>query len=503
MTDKDYLSSENISADQEQLVAFLNDGAGGPVPADKLIETHAAKIFLVGERAYKIKKPVNLGYLDFSTLQKRQWALKRELERNRRSAPEIYLRVDAIRRASTGKLQLDGEGELVDYVLVMRRFPDDALLSDNVGMVSGNFAEKLGRLISRFHADAPIIQNTWPDGLTYSIESNASQLRKFESIWGVDDVQVLIANTKNAFASHSANIEKRAKGGFVRQCHGDLHLRNIFLMDGEPILFDCIEFDDRLSDIDVLYDLAFLVMDLLHAKQTEGANRLINGYLDQALRNFSGETLKGLALFPLYLSMRACVRAHVSAQMGRSEDGCLYLREALDNFQKTEPSLMSVGGLSGTGKTTFAYSRAPDIGRPPGAMVLRSDEIRKRLWGVAPQERLPKEAYAKKQSARVYEAMFKEARQILRAGCAVILDAVFLQPEERDRCRRLAEDEGVVFDGYWLEAPASVLRRRIAARRNDASDADLAVLEQQLECDPGEIVWQRFDSTLPATPQPP
>jgi len=489
---------ENTSyTEHAELVAFLDEGAGGPVPAKKIIETHAAQIFLVGERAYKIKKPVNLGYLDFSTLQKRQWALERELERNVLSAPDIYLKVAAVRRSADGALHFGGEGALVDHVLVMRRFADNALLSKNAELVSGEFAEKLGRTIAGFHAKAVIVPSAWPEGLKYSVESNAEQLSRFESLWGAEEVSVLISNTKAEFGSRSEDIDARVKGGFIRQCHGDLHLKNIFLDHGAPVLFDCIEFDDRLSDIDVLYDLAFLVMDILHVGQGGGANRLVNGYLDQALRSFGENALAGLALLPLYLSMRASVRAHVSAQMGQGDEGKVYLHEALDYLQKKAPCLMSVGGLSGTGKTTYARVRAPSLGPPPGAVVLRSDEIRKRSWNVSPQERLPSEAYTKEQSERVYEAMFDEARQILRAGSAVILDAAFLAPDERNRCRRLAEEEGIDFQGCWLEAPPDILRERIAARVGDASDADLNVLEQQLKSDPGEIDWQRLDATAP------
>jgi aminoglycoside phosphotransferase family enzyme/predicted kinase len=489
---------ENISyADQAELVAFLKLGAGGPVPADKIIETHAAQIFLVGERAYKIKKSVNLGYLDFSTMQKRQWALERELERNVLSAPEMYLSVAAVRCASGGTLHFGGEGTLVDHVLVMRRFTDNALLSDNAGLVSGDFAEKLGRMIACFHENAPIVKGVWSKGLKYSVESITEQLYRFESIWGADDVRALIANTKAVFDSRSEDIDARVKGCFIRQCHGDLHLKNIFLENGAPVLFDCIEFDDRLSDIDVLYDLAFLVMDILHAGQGGGANRLLNGYFDQALRSFDENALAGLALLPLYLSMRASIRAHVSAQMGRADKGRVYLREALDYLQKDSPRLMSVGGLSGTGKTSYARTCAPGLGPAPGAVVLRSDEIRKRLWNVPPHDQLPAEAYTKEQSARVYDVMFNEARQILRAGSAVILDAVFLARDERDHCRRLAEEVGVDFQGVWLEAPADILRQRIAARVGDASDADLDVLEHQLKYDPGQIDWQRLDATAP------
>lgn len=495
MTNRTCSSAEGIGTEHEEVVAFLRDGAGGANPADRTIETHAARIFLIGQFAFKIKRPVDLGYLDFSTLEKRHQALVRELERNGRSAPEFYLRVEAIRRAAGGNLQLGGDGALVDYVLVMRRFPDNALLSDNVERVCGNFAEKLGRIIVGYHADAPIERGAWPGGLTYALETNARQLSQFESILGASDVQTLIANTKNAFESRSSDIEKRADGGFVRQCHGDLHLTNIFLLDEQPILFDCIEFDDRLSNIDVLYDLAFLVMDLLHAGQTVGANRLVNGYFDQAQRSFAEENWAGLALFPLYLSMRASVRAHVSARMDREEEARLYLGEALGYLRNPEPSLVAVGGLSGTGKTTFARSLAPSKGCAPGAIVLRSDEIRKRLWGVEPLERLPQAAYSIEESARVYETMFREARRILQAGCAAILDAVFLRPEERNRCSRLAEEEGVAFSGYWLDAPIPLLRERLASRHDDASDAGIDVLEKQVDCDKGDIDWQIVDAS--------
>ena len=497
MKNRSCSSSDGFGTEHKELFAFLNDGAGGRNRADRIIETHAAQIFLIGEYAFKIKKPVNLGYLDFSTLEKRHQALDRELERNRRSAPEFYLRLATIRRAPTGELQLGDEGPVVDYVLIMRRFADGTLLSDNVDLVCGEFAEALGRTIAGYHADAPIERDAWPAGLTYALETNVKQLSQFESVLGANEVQALIANTTNAFELRRSDIEKRANGGFVRQCHGDLHLKNIFLSDKKPVLFDCIEFDDRLSKIDVLYDLAFLVMDLLHADQMEGANRLVNGYFDQAQRSFDEANWAGLVLFPLYLSMRACVRAHVSARMEREKDARLYLREALDHLRQTEPSLISVGGLSGTGKTTFARALAPSVGCAPGAIVLRSDEIRKRLWGVAPLERLPTAAYTKEASGRVYETMFQEAHQILHAGCAVILDAVFLSPEERDRCRRLAEEEGVNFQGYWLDAPLSTLRERLATRRNDASDAGVEVLEKQLDYDKGGVDWQKVETSGP------
>lgn len=481
--------------DRDQLVAFLNQGAGGPVPADKLIETHAAQIFLIGEHAYKIKKPVNLGYLDFSTLRKRKLALERELERNTKMAPGLYLKVAEVRRDSSGNIHFNGCGKIIDYVLVMRRFPNNALLSDNVDLVHGDFAEELGRSIARVHAVAAVVSNAWPAGLEYALKTNSNRLLKFKSVLGGEDVERLIEESQTTFHLQRGLIKRREKAGFIRRCHGDLHLKNIFLQEGHPVLFDCIEFDDRLSDIDVLYDLAFLVMDLLHHDKKEGANRLVSAYFDESLRSVGGMLLDGLALMPLFLSMRAAVRAHVSAQMKQPIEGRSYLHGSLEYLRNTKPSLISIGGLSGTGKTYFARKRAPSAGSAPGAMVLRSDEIRKRLWNVGPLERLPPEAYAPKESRRVYDAMFDEARTLLRAGCSVVLDAVFLKPSERERCARLAEEVGVKFEGIWLEAPVRLLRERISSRSGDASDADLSVLEGQLKHDAGKISWERVDAS--------
>lgn len=481
----------------DQAASFLAEGAGAPVPAEKIIETHAAKIFLIGERAYKIKKPVNLGYLDFSTLDKRRRALERELSRNRNFDGEIYLNVTAVKRGQDGMLHLDGPGDIVEYVLVMRRFPDGALLSEDVERVEGLFAETLGRRVAQIHAAASVIREAWPPGLEYAIQTNADRLTVFRSALGSEEVEKLIAKTDHAFRSRHDLVVTRVKHGYVRRCHGDLHLRNIFLDEGRPILFDCIEFDDRLSDIDILYDIAFLVMDMLHRGQRGGTNRLFNAYLDEELRCFEEEFLDGLSLLPLFLSMRAAVRAHVSAQMNRLEDAKTYLHTALEHLATQEPTLAAVGGVSGTGKTHFARKLAPNIGRAPGAIVLRSDETRKRLWKVRPFDRLPPEAYTGDESRRVYETMHREAARILGTGYSVILDAVYLKPRERAACAELASSQGVPFKGYWLEAPTDILRRRVAGRRGDASDADLKVLDMQLARDPGEIDWQRVNSFGP------
>jgi predicted kinase len=218
---------------------------------------------------------------------------------------------------------------------------------------------------------------------------------------------------------------------------------------------------------------------------------VLNGYLDEAARRFGAAALEGLGVLPLFLSVRAGVRAHVCAQQGDGETAQAYVRAALAHLDWPAPQLRAVGGLSGSGKTTFARALAPGLGAPPGAVVLRSDEIRKRLWGKGPREPLPAEAYAAGESERVYGRMLEEASIALAAGRSVVLDAVFLRAEERDAAEVLARDAGVAFEGAWLDTPPEVMAQRLTARTGDASDADAAVLQEQLQRDPGQIGWRR------------
>ena len=458
--------------------------------ADRVIETHIGQVFLVGERAYKLKKGVDLGYLDFSTREKRDWAIRRELTFNRATAPDIYLSVAAVTRGADGKLALGGQGEPMETVLVMRRFDPDAVLANTPQTVTGDFAEALGRQVADFHAEAQVHPGG-AESLAYVMRSNAEHLRALAPVLGQADVERLIAGADAAFERRRAMLDERGAAGQLRRCHGDLHLGNILHEGGRAVLFDCIEFNDTLSRIDVLYDLAFLLMDLCFRGQGEGASRVLNGYLDEAARSFGERALTGLAVLPLFLSVRAAVRAHVGAQQGRREVARAYLQAAIVHLSWPEPSLHAFGGLSGSGKSTQARRLAPTLGAAPGAVILRTDEIRKRLWGIGPRDRLPADAYAEGQSERVYGQMLREAWLALDAGRAVVLDAVFLKPDERAAAEALAKDAGVAFEGVWLEAPKAVLAQRLEARTGDASDADVGVLERQLGRDPGEIGWPK------------
>jgi aminoglycoside phosphotransferase family enzyme/predicted kinase len=472
--------------------AWLRAGAGGAGPCEVVIETSISWIFLIGERAFKLKKPVDLGILDFSTAEKRRWAATRELAFNRPAAPDIYRAVRAITRAPDGALAFDGAGDAVEWALEMRRFDEAAVLSDRLAAVDGAFAEGLGRMIARYHLRAaPGTVGGGAAGLAYIMASNARLLRSEAPALGAEAVERLIGATEDAFEIAAPLLDRRLGAGFVRCCHGDLHLGNILLEAGAPVPFDCIEFNDRLREIDVLYDIAFLLMDLDFRGAPEAANRVMNGWFDQAARGFGAELWRGLAALPLLQSVRAAVRTHVNAMEGRTGAARLYLEAARSCLAPRRPALIAVGGLSGAGKSTVARALAPSLGAPPGALILRSDEIRKRLAGRDPTDRLPAESYTPAATAAVYAELQATAAVALEAGWTVIADAVFLRPEERSRIAATAEAAGAAFRGVWLEAPPETLRRRIAGRVGDASDADARVLETQLAADPGPIDWSR------------
>lgn len=475
-----------------EIDAWLRAGAGGVAPCEGVIETSISWIFLFGDRALKLKKPVDLGFLDFTSAPKRRWACDRELTFNLATAPDIYRRVHAITRDDTGALAFDGAGETVEWALEMRRFDESAVLANRLAVVDGAFAEALGRDVARFHArSSPAPNGGGAEGLAYVLRSNANLLRSEVADLGAEPVERLLAATDAAFAPVASLLDRRLSQGFVRGCHGDLHLGNILLESGAPILFDCIEFNDGLREIDVLYDIAFLLMDLSFRGAPEAANRVLNGWLDEAARGFDAALWEGLAALPLFQSVRAAVRAHVNALEGRRQESARYLTAAQAYLDPSPPVLIAVGGLSGSGKSTLARALAPSLGSPPGAIVLRSDEVRKRLWGRDPTDRLPTPAYTREASDAVYDELFATARTCLAAGRAVIVDAVFLRADERSRIEALAARAGAGFHGVWLEAPPETLRERIAGRQGDASDADARVLGLQLEQNPGPIAWLR------------
>jgi aminoglycoside phosphotransferase family enzyme/predicted kinase len=494
-----------IVEDQSATVAFLSDPSsyGEGIAAVERIDTHISHLFLAGERAYKLKRAVKFSYLDFSSAALRAKAAERELALNRRTAPELYLEVRHIRRTESAGLAFEEAGELVDSVVVMRRFDQDALFDRMAerGQLTRPLMLELADRIAEFHRAAEVDRDcAGKQGLIELIDANALNLGAASP--AVFDPEAVIRLT---LVSHEVVerlgelIEARRQAGKVRLCHGDLHLRNICLFEGRPTLFDCIEFSRAIACIDVLYDLSFLLMDLLHRGLGGLANAAFNRYFDREAE------VEGVAALPLFLSMHAAIRAHVMAAALHQEDEPEKRERAAGEARGyvglagrlLEPAprrLIAIAGLSGTGKSTLARALAPDIGAAPGARVLRSDVIRKRLLGVAPETRLPEEAYAEQAGEQVYDALREEAERLLRAGHSVVVDAVFAKPQERAAFGRLARGQHAGFLGLWLEAPGEVLEARIASRSADASDATVEVLHKQLTWDLGAIDWQRLDA---------
>jgi aminoglycoside phosphotransferase family enzyme/predicted kinase len=463
--------------------------------ADRVIETSCARVFLVGEAAWKVKRPVNFGFLDYSTLELRRWSLERELSFNRAAAPDIYRAVRRLTRMQDGGVEMDGAGEIVEYLLEMRRFDEQGVLAQQPWAIDDALEESLGRTIAQFHAGAPLRpqgRRGRGPGLHHRLQRQPAA--RPGPAAGLAGRRAADRRDRPGAGAPGSAAERRAGQGFARHCHGDLHLGNILVEDGKPILFDCIEFNDSLSDIDIQYDLAFLLMDLDFRRRRDAAGRVLNAYLDEAARTFGEGLWTGLAALPLMLSVRAAVRTHVWAYSNDDEAARAYLATALEHLAPKPVSLVATGGFSGSGKSTFARVCAPGLGAAPGAVVLRTDEIRKRLCGVPSLQRLPKEAYTAEMSDRVYDELFRDAALTLAAGRSVVVDAVFLKPEQRARAEALAKSVDVAFQGVWLEAPPEVLRARVAARVNDASDADVAVLESQLARDTGDIAWRRVDT---------
>jgi aminoglycoside phosphotransferase family enzyme/predicted kinase len=451
------------------------------------IETHAAHVFLVGDRAFKMKKPVKLPYLDFSTIEKRRAVLEHELEINRAFAPSVYLRTDEVRS---------------EPVLVMSRFDQHALLSSQSGGITDATAKELARMVAESHDIAPRRDTPGSEIMAGLSTLLSKAFADSPDIFPADEAGKFKLLDEGHLTRLRPLLDQRIAQGLVRRCHGDMHCANIVLLDGKPALFDAIEFSEKIATIDVLYDLAFLLMDLGRRGEKRVANLVFNRYLH--LRR-AEEDLSGLAALPLFLATRAGVRALVAADLAHelAADASVDKRkESLEYFQASTawlkpgpPRLISVGGLSGSGKSTLAARLAHDIGLAPGALHVRSDVERKVLAGVDETMHLPPESYSAAASAATYRAIFRRAGAALKAGHSVVLDAVFANESERDSAQELAKSLNVRFTGLWLAAPPAILKSRVTGRKGDASDADAAVVEKQLGYQPGEIRWEKVDAS--------
>ena len=477
----------------ERLIAALRSPAvwGNGVQSIRVLETHISWVLLTGESAYKIKKPVDLGFLDFSTLEKREHFCREEVRLNRRLAAEFYLGVVPI----TGTVQaprVGGPGEAIEYAVRMREFPQDALLSRVLrrGELQPSHVDALAGEMAAFHRSAAVAGEGGPFGSVESVwqpmEENFEHLKVEPDTADAGRIEPLREWAWSELSARRTEFAARQRDGFVRECHGDMHLGNMFLWDGRVVIFDCIEFNESLRWIDVLSEAAFAVMDLQDRGRPDFAHRLLNAYLER-----TGD-YAGLGVLRYYLAYRALVRAKVARIRAAQDDLAAEERarvaaefsEYLDLAEQYaaggRPRLIITHGASGSGKTTWTQRLLEQL----GAVRIRSDVERKRLFGIEPLSRgEPGELYSPAASEQTYSRLSDLADAVLRAGWTAVVDATFLRRERREAFRGIAERAGVPFTILDFPMEPELLRERVRRRAihgQDASDADVAVLEAQL-----------------------
>src|SRR5262245_4430959 len=495
-----------VSDDAQQAVfAFLADPATHSGDAVKRIDTHAAAVFLAGGRALKVKRAVRFPFLDYSTLDKRKAACEAELAVNRAFASDIYRGVVAITRDADGRLALGGKETPVEWAVDMRRFDEEATLdrlADRKG-IDLAMAGALAHVVAMAHAKAPVADAApWIAALMAYLDQNAAAFAEAPKLFPADMAKALDRASRAALAHVTPLLTERARRGLIRRGHGDLHLGNIALIDGKPVPFDAIEFDPLIATGDVFYDLAFLLMDLIERRLDAAANVVLNRYLADTRRD---DDLDALAALPLFLSLRAAIRAKVTAARMANVDGAGraaaaraardYFRLAVDLIAPPAPRLVAVGGLSGTGKSVLARMLAPEIAPAPGAVRLRSDVERKAMFGVPENEKLPGHAYTAEVSQKVYAAVADKGRRVAAAGHSAILDAVFARADERAAVADLARTNKFTFLGLFLVADLATRIARVGERVHDASDANAEVARQQESYELGDLDWTQIDAS--------
>jgi aminoglycoside phosphotransferase family enzyme/predicted kinase len=451
------------------------------------VETHISAVFLGTDTVWKLRKAVKLAFVDFTTLPERERTARRELELNAPNAPGMYRDVVPVVRATDGTLALGGTGEVVDWVVRMARVPEGDFLDTMAarGGLDDMLQDALADEVARLHARNPVVARDQAAALRWVAEGNVRSARQA----GLEPsaVEAWLGGMVAALDRHADGLQARGAAGFVRRIHGDLHLGNLCLCHGAPVAFDALEFDEGLATFDVGYDLAFLLMDLDVRVGRAAANRVINRYLartgDWAL----------VPLLPLWLSMRAMVRAHVEAARGRPAESRRYLDHALASLAPAPACAVAIGGLPGSGKSTVARALAPGLGAAPGAVILRSDEVRKRRFGLAPEQKLGPNGYTATASEAVFAEIAEAAHSIAAGGHSVIADATYMDPAHRARLE--AALAGLPFLGVWLDVPLPELERRVAARTGDASDADLAILRRAARAGASAGTWLAVDGT--------
>ncbi len=460
----------------------------------QLMQTHASYVLLTGEFVYKLKKPVNFGFLDYSTVAKRQNFCTEEIRLNQRGAKELYLEVLPIAKQDNN-YHLGDDGEVVDYAVKMVQFPQSALLSNmfEAGMITVEQIEEMGRVVAQFHANAQTSEYISSFGkveqIQTSIEDNYHQTEKYI---GRAQTQQQYTETKaytDLFLSqHLELFNSRVTGGFIRECHGDLHLRNICRWQDKTLLFDCIEFNEPFRFVDTMYDVAFAVMDLEARGRKDLANRFLNTYVEQ-----TGDWA-GLQVLPLYLSRQAYVRAKVTSFLlddplipqadkdAAATTAAAYYRQAWRYTRSRQGKLIMLSGLSGSGKSTLGKKISLEI----GAVHLRSDAVRKHLGGVSLLAKGDASLYTPEMTAKTYDRVLELACKLTQQGFTVILDAKYDRQSLRTPVVNFAVELGIPLQIIHCTAPDEILRHRLEQRTGDIADATVDLLTSQ------QAAWEDF-----------
>ena len=489
--------------DQAALIAALLQPARYPHPVAAIdhLQTHISHILLAGDYAYKVKKPLNLGFLDFTSPARRKYYCEEELRLNGRLAPDLYLDCVPI-SGSTAEPRLgDGAGPVIDYAVRMRRFSQTALLDHLLaaGKLDLHHLDALAERLAEFHRAIPAADPATPFGTPEQVQQPMlDNFRHTRPLLNEPADLATLAEverwTLDAFARLCPLLAERKVGGWIREGHGDLHLGNMVLTEsGRVMIFDCIEFNEDFRWIDVINDLAFLIMDLRSRQAVPFAQRVLNAYLEA-----SGD-FTGAVLLDYYQVYRAMVRAKINAiqagqagipeaaRMAAAEQCRAYLRLALTLTRPEAPFLVITHGVSGSGKSRRTGQLLETF---PGAIRIRSDVERKRLFGLGPlddsRSALGQGLYTPDASAHTYQRLYELADRLLDAGHPVLVDATFQKRDHRQPFRELAARHGVPFILLDCIGEPATLRERVAVRRargDDAAEADVAVLERQLQYD--------------------
>ena len=481
---------------EDTMRAFLKNpchyDTEGPVV---LHETHGAWVGVGGQTAIKVKKPVLFPYMDYSTPEKRRILCLREMTLNQRTAPHLYREVRMIAKDAKGDLFFthNPADPIVDYAIVMNRFDESHLLSQQTSF-SEDLCERLAARIADFHKnEAPLSGIDGYAMMVGVVQGNQGCFDAYLNALPHNQTRALTGHCLRALGAHKDLLQDRSTH-FLKQCHGDLYLKNIYVdTDGQPVLFDCIEFNDAFAQIDTAYDLAFLLMDVKFRGMAREAFWIQHHYIAK-----TGDT-EGLLLMPVFMAIRAAIRSHVSlaiaqgigdagAKGGFLGDAKGYLDLALSLVFPKKGLVTAFGGYAGSGKTTLARAFA----QKTGAVLLSSDDLRKQMHGVAVTDTLPQAAYTQTKSQAVYDRLRTLALGLAQTGQDVVLDATFLQAKGRDALADQLKAAGIAFRGFWVQAPDDLAEARMDQRVGDASDATSEVRRKQKQSDVGDITWPRL-----------